>query len=279
MQSLKDKLVFITGGAGGIGAGLGRAFGGYGARVVLADLDKERLSEQVRRLADAGVQAEAVELDVTAPEAWQACVALMDQRGGIDVLCNNAGIGASGTNADFDISVWRKVMEVNVFGAFYGCRFALPGMLARNVEGHIVNTASLSGMIPSGGSPYVASKHAVVGLSGDLRAELKGGKIGVSVLCPAMVRTQFVANSARVLGGDLHEAMAAALQTGIDPDKVGDLVARAVLEGRYYIMTHPEWKPIVAAHFDEILGAFAEGADPEHVEDFDALAAALKRGD
>lgn len=279
MQSLKDKVVFVTGGAGGIGMGMARAFGARGSRVMLADLEEARLSARVDDLRRTGVRAERAVLDVTSPESWKACIAETEGKvGPIDVLCNNAGIGASGKICELDIGVWRRVLEVNLFGTFYGCRLVLPGMLARGVEAHIVNTASLSGMVPKGGAPYVASKHGVVGFSGELREELKGTKIGVSVLCPAMVRTEFVANSARALGAaERNESLAAALQSGADPDKVGDLVARSVLDNRYYIMTHPEWRPILADHFEEIVGSFGEGADPDHVEDFAALEAALKR--
>ncbi|MBV9995836.1 MAG: SDR family oxidoreductase [Caulobacteraceae bacterium] len=280
MRSLKDKVVLITGGAGGIGMGMARAFGALGSHVVLADLHQGRLSARAQELTRTGVRAETTVLDVTSADAWEACVATTEEKvGPIDVLCNNAGIGTSGKVADFDISVWRRIIEVNLFGTFYGCRFVLPRMLARDEEAHIVNTASLAGMVPKGGSPYVASKHGVVGFSGDLREELRDTKVGLSVLCPAMVRTEFVANSAQVLGGGKggNEAMAAALQSGIDPDKVGELVARSVLEGRYYVMTHPEWRPILEEHFTEILGSFGTGADPEHVENFAVLETALRR--
>ena len=280
MKELNGRVVMITGGAGGVGMGMARAFGGRGAKLVLCDIDPSRTKDCVDELRSQGFEAHGRALDVADHRAWGKTVEEVERTvGPIGVLCNNAGLGAHGPVAEFDIDVWRRVIEINLFGVFYGCRTVLSRMLARREEAHIVNTASLSGMFPRGGSPYITSKFGVVGFSGDLREELKGSNVGVSVLCPAMVRTNFVSNSARVLGADSpgDSAMSGVLAQGVDPDKVGDLVVRSILQGDFYIMTHGEWEPILRKHFDEIQQSFGEGADPNYVGDLAALSAALGR--
>jgi len=283
MKRVDGKGAFITGGASGIGLGMARAFGKAGVKLALADVDEGALQTAASSLRDLGVDVVAQTLDVSDPSAWEGALDRAEAAiGPISVLCNNAGIGGAGKSvAEWDIALWRMVMEVNLFGAFYGCRLMLPRMLERGEEAHIVNTASVNGWVAfPRGSAYSASKHAIVGLTDSLRGELADSNVGVSLLCPGMTNTNFAANSMRFMSGKAgappspDRPVTDFLKTGASPEKVGERVLRAVLAGEYHILTHSDWKPMIEAHFAERLAAFGEDADPDHHEDFAALARA-----
>src|SRR5690606_6755953 len=184
MKKLQGKAALITGGAGGIGLGMAIAFAKAGMSLALADVDSGRLAPAVDAIRALGVDAMPVTLDVTDYAAWQQAVdAVENQLGPVALLCNNAGLGGSAKLAEDEPRRWKMIIEVNLIGAFYGCRTLLPRMLARGQPAHIVNTASFSGLRSNPGmSAYDASKHGLVGMSDSLRGELRGTCVGLSVL-------------------------------------------------------------------------------------------------
>jgi NAD(P)-dependent dehydrogenase (short-subunit alcohol dehydrogenase family) len=190
IRSFRDAVAIVTGGASGIGAAIGRHLAREGARVVLADRQLDLASEIAASINDAGGKAEAVELDVRDAIAFDAIVALtIERHGRLDYLFNNAGIGVGGEMRDYRLDDWRDVVDVNLMGVVHGVQASYGRMIAQGF-GHIVNTASVAGLLPSPfmGS-YTTTKHAVVGLSRALRAEGARYGVRVSTLCPGVVRT------------------------------------------------------------------------------------------
>jgi NAD(P)-dependent dehydrogenase (short-subunit alcohol dehydrogenase family) len=190
IRSFHDAVAIVTGGASGIGAALGRELAHQGARVVLADRQLELASEVVATINGAGGKAEAVELDVRDAIAFDAVVALtIERHGRLDYLFNNAGIAIGGEMREYRLDDWRDVVDVNLMGVVHGVQASYGRMIAQGY-GHIVNTASVAGLLPSPfmGS-YTTTKHAVVGLSRALRAEAARYGVRVSTLCPGVIRT------------------------------------------------------------------------------------------
>jgi NAD(P)-dependent dehydrogenase (short-subunit alcohol dehydrogenase family) len=290
MKDFAGRTVFVTGGAGGIGRGMARAFAARGAKIAIADIDDARVAETVDEFTVGGSEAIGVHLDIGDWDQWQTAVDTVEAAlGPIAILCNNAGIGGSSIGitplAKVDPAQWRYLAEVNIFGAFYGTRTLLPRMLERGEPAHIVNTASLSGLYGDAGlSAYNASKYAMVGMSDSLRRELDGSNVGISVLYPGLTATGFVAHSVQAvqdrLGGTARASseMANALASGMDPDKVGEFVAQSVERGDYHIFSHLDWKPTLEACFNDRLAAHAVGADPDYRANMAGLRAAIDGG-
>src|SRR5271167_4903433 len=198
MRELSGKAAFVTGGASGIGLALGRAFAQAGMRVMLADIEAESLAAAVASLQGVGPEVRGVTCDVADPASVDlAAEACYQAFGRVHVVCNNAGV-AGGTGIDnISLDDWRWVLDVNLMGVLHGIRTFLPHIRAHGEGGHIVNTASMAGMVSGlGFSPYSASKFAVVAMSEGLAMHLRPLGIGVSVLCPGWVRTR-ITESAR----------------------------------------------------------------------------------
>jgi len=191
--------VVITGGGSGIGRELSLLMGGRGAHVTVCDLREAAAAETAESILAAGGSAAAHALNVTDPEAFSALAQeLLAGRGHIDYLFNNAGIGIGGEARDLSVSDWRAVLDVNLNGVVHGVAAVYPHM-ARRGAGHIVNTASLDGLVPfPGHGGYTASKYAVVGLSQALRIEGASLGVRVSVACPGRVKTPIFDNSPMV---------------------------------------------------------------------------------
>ena len=270
MEDLAGKVVFVTGGAGGLGLAMAEAFAGAGARIVLADLDAGALADAAERFRGRNVPVVVLELDVTDREAFAAAAQrAVDAFGAIHVLCNNAGVYRGGRLDAVTHEDWDWVLGVNVGGVVNGLQAVLPHIRAAG-EGHVVNTASMAGIAGiTGLGVYNASKFAVVGMSEALRGDLADTGIGVSVLCPGMVRTRILESernrpaalepaseeaeaAARAQAELMHEAMV----SGIDAAEVGQLVLDGVRENRFWLFTHPEMKDFVAARAQEQLAAF-----------------------
>jgi NAD(P)-dependent dehydrogenase (short-subunit alcohol dehydrogenase family) len=186
MDNLHGRVAIVTGGASGIGAALVRALGARGATVVIADVD-----EVAGKAVAAEVnQASAAVLDVRDASAVAALVAqVMAEHGRLDLMFNNAGIAVGGMVEELTLDHWDRVIDVNLRGVVHGVRAAYPVMLKQG-HGHIVNTASLAGLVPGPMLvPYAAAKHAVVGLSLSLRAEAAPKGVRVSAVCPGFVDT------------------------------------------------------------------------------------------
>src|SRR5262249_21555323 len=193
VRDLAGKTAFITGGASGIGLALGRAFAEGGCRVMLADIEEAALHNALRSLEGTGSDIRGVVCDVADPASVEAAAEkTIAAFGKVHILCNNAGVAGGSGIDDIALASWRWVIDVNLLGVVHGVRAFLPHMRAHGEAGHIVNTASMAGMLAAGMeySPYAASKFAVVAMSEGLAAELKPHGIGVTVLCPGYVRTR-----------------------------------------------------------------------------------------
>jgi NAD(P)-dependent dehydrogenase (short-subunit alcohol dehydrogenase family) len=179
----------VTGGASGIGRALVGELVSRGATVLVADIDGDR-AEEVAEAAVGRGAARAVTLDVTDAQAVESVVGdFADQQDGLDFIFNNAGIGIGGPVVELSLDHWQRAVDVNLFGVIHGVAAAYPRMVARR-RGHIVNTASLSGLVPSPLLvPYSTTKHAVVGLSVGLRIEAANYGVRVSVVCPGVIET------------------------------------------------------------------------------------------
>lgn len=190
MRHFENKTAIITGGASGIGRAVGEELARLGARLVLADIVEDRAREAAEAIRTAGGRATAAALDVTDAAAVEALVNLVvEEHGTLDLMFNNAGIVVVGEARDHTLDDWYRTLDVNLRGVVHGVHAAYPVML-RQGHGHIVNTASLAGLIPAADEiAYVASKHAVVGLSTTLRAEAADLGVKVSVVCPGFVDT------------------------------------------------------------------------------------------
>jgi NAD(P)-dependent dehydrogenase (short-subunit alcohol dehydrogenase family) len=266
MQNIRDKVAFITGAANGIGFGMAQAFAAEGVKVALADIDASALAQAVAQLRAEGAVALGVALDVRRPESWHAAVDRAEaELGPVQILCSNAGVtGGRFHLEDGPLAAFQWTLDVNVNGAFHAFQTCVPRMRARGDEAHIVVTASVGGFLtmPRNGA-YSASKAAVISLCETLRAELAAAgnlKIGVSVLCPAMVRTNSTENSKRLAPAGVIMVSDPALdqmkREGYDPRLVGDLVVRGIREKRFWLFTHPEIRAMVGARSAEIVAAF-----------------------
>lgn len=190
MDVFRDKTAIVTGGASGIGKGLCEELGKYGAHVVVADLNEEEARNVAESLKAPGARAEAVKLDVTNEEDVRGFIEETAAKSGrLDYIFNNAGIGIGGEAQDLDLDHWKRIVDVNQWGVVYGTLAAYEVMIKQG-SGHIVNTASAAGLVPSPLlTAYSMTKHAVVGLSTGLRAEGAALGVKVSVVCPGFIDT------------------------------------------------------------------------------------------
>ncbi len=272
MRELAGKTAFVTGGASGIGLALGRAFAEAGVNVMLADIEADALSAAVKSLHNFGPDVRGVVCDVTDPGSVErAADASYEAFGQVHVVCNNAGVAGGGGIDDIPLDDWRWVLDVNLMGVLHGIRTFLPHIRAHGEGGHIVNTASMAGMVSGlGFGPYSASKFAVVAMSEGLAMHLKPLGIGVSVLCPGWVRTR-ITESARNRSERYGPArppdptgpasvVAELVQSGLDPSVVAERVLTAIREDQFYVFTHPEMRPAAEARFAAILAAMDKAA-------------------
>ncbi|MFO1191626.1 MAG: SDR family NAD(P)-dependent oxidoreductase [Rhodoferax sp.] len=284
MQDVRGKTAFITGGASGIGLAMAQSFAAAGMRVVIADIDAEALAQAEKNLRQEGAAVAAAVLDVTQADAWAAVADRVESDvGPIDVLCNNAGMGQGRTAAnrhyrltEVSRELWALLLDTNLSSVYHGIKTFAPRMVARGQGGHIVNTASMAGLLaPPGLSVYVATKFAVLGLSECVRAELAPHHIGVSVLCPGAVQSNLVATSAsrRRARPETTVGMETALAAPAPTDhvsmrarSVGDRVLAAIRSNELYVLTHPEYAPLVEERFSAILGAIGPSAEEGYAD-------------
>jgi NAD(P)-dependent dehydrogenase (short-subunit alcohol dehydrogenase family) len=210
-ESFSGKVALITGGASGIGAALGRALAASGAEVVLADRQAKLAEETAKRIQGEGGKASALEVDVRTLASVSSMVEETVARAKrIDLFFNNAGIGVAGEMDQYQPRDWDDVFDVNLRGVAYGIQCVYPVMIKQHA-GHIVNTASMAGLLcPGASGSYVATKHAVVGLSRSLRVEARRHGVRVSALCPGAIATP-------ILTGGKYGRMEA---LGVSKDKV-----------------------------------------------------------
>jgi NAD(P)-dependent dehydrogenase (short-subunit alcohol dehydrogenase family) len=276
MREFAGKTAFVTGGAGGIGFALGRAFAQAGMKVMLADIEPDALTTALEALREFGPDVRGVRCDVAdASSVERAARAAQDAFGNVHVVCNNAGVAAAGGIDDISLDNWRWVLDVNLMGVLHGVRSFLPHIRGHGEGGHFVNTASMAGLHSGlGFSPYTASKFAVVGMSEGLANQLKPFGIGVTVLCPGFVRTR-IGESGRNRperygpsrapdpaspAAALVAEIARLVQAGLDPAQVAAQVLTAIRENELYVFTHPEMRDGVEARFAAILAAMDQPA-------------------
>jgi NAD(P)-dependent dehydrogenase (short-subunit alcohol dehydrogenase family) len=272
MKDFAGKAAFITGGAGGIGLAMARAFGQRGMKVVIADVEAETCARAVEALRREGIEAIGTACDVSDREALaEAAKRTFAEFGKVHVLCNNAGVSRAGAIETIAASDWDWVIGVNLKGLIHGLQLFLPHMKAHGEAGHIVNTASINGVAgaPLAG-PYSATKFAAVGLSEVLAAELAETPIGVSVLCPSWVKTRMLDNGRNRptrFGGPIkldadnanaerNARYAKALEGGLDPAHVAQLVIGAIEARRLFVFTHAETRAAVERGYELMLEGF-----------------------
>jgi NAD(P)-dependent dehydrogenase (short-subunit alcohol dehydrogenase family) len=254
MDDFRGRVAVITGGGGGIGAAMAAAFASRGARIVLADIDAEAMARVSAALPARPGDVLTVPTDVTRLESVRALAAAATGRfGGVHIVCNNAGVATFGEVADATHADWEYTFSVNFWGVVHGVETFVPLLLGQGAGGHIVNTASMAGLIGMRWlGVYCASKFAVVGLSEALHRELADRGIGVSVLCPMIVQTNINENSVRNRPAPLRNPgpaivpAADALVGGvIAPAEVARRVVRAIERKDLYVFTHPEQREIL----------------------------------
>jgi NAD(P)-dependent dehydrogenase (short-subunit alcohol dehydrogenase family) len=267
MSELGGKVAAVTGAASGLGRAMALAFASKGMHVALADVDEGGLQE-TRDLLPQHVRAMTMRVDVSsAGEVEAFAQRTVAELGAVHVVCNNAGVSPLGAVWENTVADWQWILGVNVWGVIHGVRAFAPRLIAQN-EGHIVNTASVAGLIsPPGSGAYNVTKHAVVALSESLYHDLRERRsaVAVSVLCPAYVPTRIV-DSERNRPRDLpaaqksketlaREAMLRkAVSSGkVSADQVAEAVVAAVKEERFYILTHPRIKGAIRARMEDIL--------------------------
>jgi NADP-dependent 3-hydroxy acid dehydrogenase YdfG len=247
-SSVAGKIAFVTGGASGIGAALATKLVDAGAEVWIADRQIDPAQEFARNLTSRGGKAHAVELDVRDYSSFECAVAeVMQQSGRIDYLFNNAGIGIGGEIDSYTLDDWNDVFDVNLRGVAHGIQAVYPIMI-RQHSGHIVNTASMAGLVSfPGEASYTASKHAVVALSKALRLEAERHGVKVSVLCPGAVRTPILTGGkyGRTTKTDISNDQLLKFWEPfrpMAPDKFAERALRAVLRGDAIIVVPGWWK-------------------------------------
>lgn len=264
MQELRNKVAVITGGASGIGRALADRALEENMRIVLADVERDALDRAAGELQNAGAEVLAVRCDVSKPEAVDDLAKrTLDRFGAVHLLFNNAGVGSGGPIWEQSLDDWQWVLGVNLMGVVYGIHTFVPIMLAQNEPSHIVNTASMAGLVTSPGmGAYNVSKHGVVTLSETLALELaeRHAPIKVSVLCPGWINTRIVEADRNRPGGPsgddssrMNAAIRRAIAHGLPAAQVADLVFAAVRSGKFYILTHPNWKPLILQRMQAIL--------------------------
>jgi len=266
MQDFRDRVAVITGAASGIGRALASRCALEGMKLVLADLDASGLSNTVIELQTRGTVAHAIPTDVSKAEDVAALARrTLDIFGSVDLLFNNAGVAILPTTWETSLAEWRWLLGVNLWGVIHGIHYFVPIMLNQASGGHIVNTASMAGLISEAGlGAYKVSKFGVVTLSETLYLELAERKspIKVSVLCPAPVNTNIMENSAQARPQDRLQpqeevdeeaGFRTILHDGSSPDDIAECVFTALREERFYILPHPGHKEYIQLRMEDIL--------------------------
>ena len=274
MKELKGRVAVVTGAASGIGLAMARRFAAEGMKLVLADIEEGPLARALAEIRGAGAQALSHRVDVMAEDQVNALAdAAFEHFGAVHVLCNNAGVAAPALRTrawESTIADWQWILNVNLMGVLYGVRAFVPRMLAGGDEGHIVNTASVAGLL-TGANPYHVSKHGVSCLTEGLYKDLKlmGSRVSASVLCPGLIRTGILEaerNRPATFGpptdigaqsGDVQRWAAAfrnSLESGYEPAQVADAVAEAIKADRYYVIpAQPFLQELIRTRMQDII--------------------------
>ncbi len=269
MDSLRDKVAVVTGAASGIGEAIAIRFAREGAKVVLADVEREALDRVSDALSAQGADNLALVTDVGKEEEVRALAEqTVDQFGAVDILCNNAGVFTGGLAWQSPHQDYEWLIDVNIWGVVHGIRVFVPIMLGQDSDAHIVNTASMAGLTNGPfTSIYYMTKHAVVGYSEAIYHDLTsiGSKIGISVLCPELINTR-IGDARRNRPRDLPgfdfkspERDAAedslrqlAADKGIDPSAMAERVVMGIRENRFYLLAEDGWRQSCETRLEDI---------------------------
>ncbi|MFL6622665.1 MAG: SDR family NAD(P)-dependent oxidoreductase [Sulfurifustis sp.] len=270
MKDVTNKVAVVTGAASGIGRAIAETLVGAGMRVVLSDIAQPALEVTTAGLRAKGAEVHAVVADVSkAHDIGALAESTLKKYGAVHVLCNNAGVAAGGRPTwKSTLDDWTWILGVNLMGVVHGTRTFLPIMIEQDEEAHIVNTASMAGLM-TGGSLYGVTKSAVVSWSESVYLELVAGgfKPRVSVLCPGFVDTDIV-NSRRNRPAELPDAgpwpggsefdawrreYLARHRSGLSPRVVAAQALRAIQDEQFYVVTHPEWLKYVEHRAKQII--------------------------
>jgi NAD(P)-dependent dehydrogenase (short-subunit alcohol dehydrogenase family) len=268
MQELTGKVAVVTGAASGIGRAMALCLAGEGVKVAVLDIDETGAQAVVGEISSQGGHAQAFACDVSLRDDMRA---VADQVFGafddVHILCNNAGVTCFKPVSDMTDEDWDWMISVDLMSVVYGYQTYLPRMIAQGGEGHVVNSSSGVGIVPDmlpGHTAYAAAKSGIVGLTSSLRVELADKGIGVSVLCPKMVRTDIL-RSGRVrqdrYGGpteitEIVPGRPDPLHDAMDPMEVGRAVVDAIRCNRKFIFPHPDMKQQVVAYYERMLADF-----------------------
>ena len=281
MQDLNDKVAFVTGGASGIGLGIGKKFVEAGMKLVIADLRQDHIDEAMAWFEERqqGRNVHAIRLDVT-DRAAMAAAADESERvfGKVHVVVNNAGVGIEGPLKEATYEDWDFGVGVNLGGVINGVQTFVPRIRAHGEGGHVVSTASLGGLVvmPGNMAMYATAKAAVIAFMESIRGELAQDGIGVSVLCPGPIKSnihQLAQN--RPQGMKASAAFEAAAERlgqrqvsdlWMEPEQVGDMVVEAIRKDELYIITHGEWRDAVTSRYQAMMAAMPKDVNPELVE-------------
>jgi NADP-dependent 3-hydroxy acid dehydrogenase YdfG len=274
MKDVVDKVAFITGGASGMGLAMARSFSAAGMKVVIADIEQAALDAAAAEFAGSNADILTLQVDVTDRAAMESAADATEAHfGKVHVVVNNAGVAVGGSLDTMSYDDWDWVMGVNLDGVVNGLQAFVNRIKRHGEGGHIVNTASMAGHMGIPGlGVYNASKWAVVGISETLKADLEPHDIGVSVLCPGVVKTNIfssgrnrpeqlsssgAADVAQAIGGaGGEERLAEILEGALDASVVGDMVLHAIQTDELYIFTHPEFKEPVGSRSQDLADAF-----------------------
>lgn len=277
MQDFNDQIAFITGGASGAGFGQAQVFGRAGAKIVVADIRADAVEQAVAALTAEGITAHGLVLDIMDREAYARAADEVEQvfGGPPTLLFNTAGVNSFGPveNTSFDDFDW--IIGVNLGGVINGMVTFVPRMIRSGRPGHVVTTSSIGGLMGSAlAAPYSAAKAAVINLMESYRLGLEKHGIGVSVLCPANIRSNIAeasrlrparfGQSGYVENEDSIASLHSIHQHGMDPIELAEHVKRAIEANELYVIPYPEAKDSLRTHFDRIVDSVLPlEADPE----------------
>jgi NAD(P)-dependent dehydrogenase (short-subunit alcohol dehydrogenase family) len=271
MRQVEGRVAFITGGGSGVGLGMAKAFVAAGMRVAIADARADHLEQATAQL---GVNVHPIRLDVTDREAFARAADETERvLGNVHVLCNNAGVNLFNDISEATYQDWDWVLGVNLGGVVNGVVTFVPRIKAHGEGGHVVNTASMGAFIAGPGAGiYTTAKFGVLGLSDALRWSLLPQGIGVSVVCPGLVKSKIYESDVNRPAGlstdvtppdeEFMRILPSVHEAGMPPEEIGEKVLRAIGRNDFYVFTHPDHRDELRGLFDEILAAFPDEPVP-----------------